>query len=669
MNYIGIISVLTALLFAGGCSGTATGESDSPCQKDTAGAAEKDINHPDLSEPEDSELPEELTETLSDGDLLQGSDTESLPHGDADSDGIPDTVEMPNGIAVDTDKDGTPDYQDTDSDGDGVSDTVEGTADADGDGAPNYRDTDSDGDGVLDCAEVGNNEKPVDSDGDGLPDYHDPDADNDGIMDGYEGTKDADGDGTPNYLDNDADDDGIADCLEKNGKTFKDTDKDGYPDCKAKPDVSVAPADTDGDGAYDFIDNDADGDGLADSQELVCPNLKKDGRVWSDVDGDGFSDLAEKAVGSKVCDATEGVTDIEGIDFYFELPYKQPEKTDVLVFTPSVQKADIFFNVDTTGSMDGELYNLKHSLSSTIIPQTRLKIADSAFGAAQFRDENEPSLIQNNPVTDTFVTQQSVNALTAEYGGDGPEAGYFGLNNLAVSGQWRSGTIPIAVHITDAVSHERGVSSKAAVIDALKAEGIRVITVFSTGGYDGAAAQVQLTELSEATGAKVPECAGAGRTTLMYSIDENGNGLDAAVVNGIDALVKYAPFSVLTGTGDDGSSQTLDTACFIKKIEALAFTPPPGDTCAPAAEKAMLNGASYYNGFTGFVTGTSNPQVTGSSLTFTVHAENDTCMPPADHAQVFTAVIYVVDATTGSVLDAQNVTIIVPGEIKNLNES
>ena len=51
-----------------------------------------------------------------------------------------------------------------DSDGDGISDVVEGSADADGDGVPNYFDTDSDGDGLADQFEG-----TGDADGDGIP--------------------------------------------------------------------------------------------------------------------------------------------------------------------------------------------------------------------------------------------------------------------------------------------------------------------------------------------------------------------------------------------------------------------------------------------------------------------------------------------------------------------
>ena len=53
----------------------------------------------------------------------------------------------------DPDHDGTPNFLDTDSDGDGVADIVEGVGDPDGDDMPNYLDTDSDNDGYDDDVE------------------------------------------------------------------------------------------------------------------------------------------------------------------------------------------------------------------------------------------------------------------------------------------------------------------------------------------------------------------------------------------------------------------------------------------------------------------------------------------------------------------------------------
>ena len=147
---------------------------------------------------------------------------------DSDGDGIPDEVETQ---IIDTDGDGVFDYMDTDSDNDGILDSVEGSADTDADGIPDYRDSDSDNDGIPDAIEG-----RVDPDGDGLPNSIDTDSDGDGISDSQEGAGDADGDGTPNYLDLDSDGDGIFDAIE-------------------------LVADADGDGVPSFLDDDSDGVG------------------------------------------------------------------------------------------------------------------------------------------------------------------------------------------------------------------------------------------------------------------------------------------------------------------------------------------------------------------------------------------------------------------------
>jgi hypothetical protein len=114
-----------------------------------------------------------------------------------------------------------------DSDGDGISDPVEGSGDPDGDGIPNYLDLDSDGDGIPDEAEwVGDGttlDPHTDVDGDGIPNFLDLDSDGDGIPDAVErigdGTADdphpdVDHDGIPNYLDLDSDGDKSPDSEE-----------------------------------------------------------------------------------------------------------------------------------------------------------------------------------------------------------------------------------------------------------------------------------------------------------------------------------------------------------------------------------------------------------------------------------------------------------------------
>jgi hypothetical protein len=68
---------------------------------------------------------------------------------DSDGDGIADTVEG----TADPDDDGISNYLDLDSDGDGIPDAIEGAADLNGDGIPNFLDLDSDGDGIPDALE------------------------------------------------------------------------------------------------------------------------------------------------------------------------------------------------------------------------------------------------------------------------------------------------------------------------------------------------------------------------------------------------------------------------------------------------------------------------------------------------------------------------------------
>ena len=99
-----------------------------------------------------------------------------------------------------------------DSDSDRIPDEVEGCdgRDTDGDQYPDYNDTDSDNDGLLDGVEAGNYQNPRDSDNDKIPDYKDTDSDNDGIKDGQE---DLNGDGK------------LGCCLAKCGEQRKDCPK------------------------------------------------------------------------------------------------------------------------------------------------------------------------------------------------------------------------------------------------------------------------------------------------------------------------------------------------------------------------------------------------------------------------------------------------------------
>lgn len=115
---------------------------------------------------------------------------------------------------------------------------------------------------------------------------------------------------------------------------------------------------------------------------------------------------------------------------------------------------------------------------------------------------------------------------------------------------------------------------------------------------------------------------------------------------------------------DDGDGGTIDTACFLKKVEALEYLPViNGCNETVVATAAAFNGSAYNNGFNNFTTGTSSATIPGNKLTFKVVAQNDICSEATAVAKLFKAFIKVVDNGTGSVLDTQEVTIIVPGKV------
>lgn len=173
--------------------------------------------------------------------------------------------------------------------------------DLDGDGLPNSLDLDSDGDGISDIIEAGG----TDADGDGQVDYPTPgvptsmvDVDLDGVADAVDNVDSGSGageytSGTPwslpnsdafgyeDYIDIDADDDGITDNTEAQTT-------DGY--------VAPSGVDTDEDGIDDVYDVDCQSCGSITGVPLVPVNSDTDSDpdyVDMDSDADGIPDAIE----------------------------------------------------------------------------------------------------------------------------------------------------------------------------------------------------------------------------------------------------------------------------------------------------------------------------------------------------------------------------------------
>ena len=278
---------------------------------------------------------------------------------DGDDDGLLDEVDIDDGGSLpplpNTDGSGNPDFQDLDSDDDGVDDAVEGhdhdfngvadisadgndgdgdglddafdpdagatpapTPDRDDDDTPDYQDTDDDGDGILTTYEdVNDNGAPGDddSDDDDIPDYLDPDDDGDGVPTQDE-EPDPNGDGNP--------DDAAAtlsgevpDYLNPD-QTPPDTDGDGVADAIECPAGSPQP-DTDDDGTPDCEDSDDDGDGVPTQDETANGDSDDDGTddyLDSDDDGDGVLTRFEDPDGDD--DPKNDDSDDDGVPNYLD---------------------------------------------------------------------------------------------------------------------------------------------------------------------------------------------------------------------------------------------------------------------------------------------------------------------------------------------------------------
>jgi large repetitive protein len=254
-----------------------------------------------------------------------GDGTPDYQDRDSDGDGIPDAIEAGADPAqpVDTDGDGASDYLDLDSDGDTLPDALEGGAtgtDTDHDGIDDAFDVDAigggdvNGDGVADTGVV------RDTDGDGRADFRDVDSDGDGILDSVEGTPaaltDTDGDGIPDVRDLDSDDDGISDVIEAG---LIDANGDGAMDAGQTP--TASPRNVDGFGAPDFRSLDSNGDGTYDivGTSAAARDADHDGRVdaGGDADEDGIRDAVDQAAltfGTLVDADGDGVADAQDLD-------------------------------------------------------------------------------------------------------------------------------------------------------------------------------------------------------------------------------------------------------------------------------------------------------------------------------------------------------------------
>lgn len=506
--------------------------------------------------------------------------------------------------------------------------------------------------------------------------YVPTDGDGDTISDREEGTADADGDTRPNTGDDDADGDGFLDAFEAGDS-----------------DLATPARDSDGDYVPDFLDLDSDNDGLSDADELGFGTDPTD----ADSDDDGASDVVEVAAGTLPTDPTDNPS-ARG-DFVFVVPYEEPPvpPEDTLVFATNIRMADVFFMIDRSASMGGEIANLTSALRTTIVPAVGAAIPDVAFGAGDFdicpkitscssggtavglrcdqTIDPDPALTQTaletiagtavcNGTQEPYLAAAWILATDDEDGPDGDwrrgrvtattcPAGHIGWPCF------RPGAVPIIIEMGDEPFYTQGLGvcttpTYDQLIAALNGIHARFIGISSQGAVGDSDLMWQgYRDTARDTGSV--DVAG---TPLAFEIASDGTGIGTQIVEAIETLAGQVPMDISAVAADvvEGPTDTVDATVFVERLEpntvgGVADPRDPTLICVGGLPVADADADTFPDIFPDVLPGTP--------VCFDILARENASVEPTDEPQLFRAEVHVMgDSVT--VLDTRDVYFLVP---------
>jgi hypothetical protein len=383
-------------------------------------------------------------------------------------------------------------------------------------------------------------------------------------------------------------------------------------------------------------------------------------------------------------------------DFFFVEPYlgtPSPDR-DVLKFGTNIKQVDVAFSTDTTGSMGGCLTNLKTNMSSTIMPALLKAIPSVGLAVVDYKDTFDTyNVLVRQVVTTTLAkAQTAANAMTPSGGGDEPEADieamYHILTGEAVTKtakhtppagtfggvDFRPGSLPVVVNITDAHWHDpSGSISSATLTTAFTKANARFVQVTVKSSFYTDLENLANT-MSDATKSNVPtsafgaacgagkcctEVAGAARTPtgpggtcrLNFLASSDGTGVGAGIVNAIQAISVGSQFDVTAvAANDPTNADGVDATKFIKALRAMD----EGDAAqgCPAHAAKDTDGDGVKDTFISVVVGTP--------VCFEILPKINDTVPPKSSAQFFNAFIDVLGMPGAVKLDRRTVLFLVP---------
>ncbi len=418
-----------------------------------------------------------------------------------------------------------------------------------------------------------------------------------------------------------------------------------------------------------------------------------------------MSDLAEVSYGS---DPTDNTSTIPPDDFYVVLPYAPgDEALRELDFSTAIQKADILFLLDLSGSMSGEMNNIKSNLANVIIPGIAAAIPDAAIGLATFDDwrgiNNDPAhpsfddhiyTLMQTPTTDTVTITGVVSELSyLSNGGQEPQiealyqaatgegfSGKFDYKYVSAPYHWaatfypqmpakncsgaagdiggacfREQAMPIFIMMTDEAFTAAVTNPNYFVWDATppyqlphtRDEAIAAMNAIQAK-FIGISSFEPLGWNYDPEADLTAVCLGTGSTDendapFFYEIGADGSQMSLQIVNAIAELTQKVRIDVTTERLSLPNPQNVDVTQFIKAVNPLSSTPANG---YDSKDDAVFYGVRP-----------------GITVTFAVRFENDFYEPTGPEATLFRAQITVLG--DGALLDTREVLIIVPGKIEN----
>ncbi|MBX3246924.1 MAG: VWA domain-containing protein [Myxococcales bacterium] len=430
---------------------------------------------------------------------------------------------------------------------------------------------------------------------------------------------------------------------------------------------------------------DSDRDGLSDYEELCIYSTDP---CNIDTDGDGITDLGE--VRGTMTDPNDRSSTIPEGDFFVVLPYFGARDLRRLDFGTNITRADLYFLIDTTGSMGGPIDNVRSSLT-TIAARIAERIDDVQLGVGRFDDfpfggggfgsgygsaGDVPYENMQNITASIPEVQAALGRLSAAGGADGPESQVAALFHTATGlGEtyrhsssthtipprncpaipddpaprigypcFRAGALPIIVMVTDVEMHDgpggsnaySGISPPPPSFDvamaALNSIGARFVGIAVNGG-----GRADMEEAARRTGT----VDGSSRPVVL---DASGGTVSEGIIDAIGTLVGGVVQDVSTRTENvPVNPGDTDARGFIKRITPVGSI------------REGIPGA----GISGFDETTFFQVIPGTIVTFEVDFYNDFRVPETEAAEIHRARIIVVGNGVAD-LDARQVYIIVP---------